>query len=93
MPLQHSQEHEQHQHDSLVTVSIKSDERPSSSISTSSSYGSKKVLKVLHLTDAHYDPEYVVGSNAVCEAPLCCNRDSGKLAIFIVSLYFLEMLN
>lgn len=37
----------------------------------------KKVLKVLHLTDPHYDPSYRVGANAVCEAPLCCNPDSG----------------
>ncbi|XP_064103254.1 sphingomyelin phosphodiesterase-like isoform X1 [Macrobrachium nipponense] len=37
----------------------------------------KHVLKVLHLTDPHFDPEYQVGSNAVCEAPMCCNADSG----------------
>ncbi|KAL7643927.1 UNVERIFIED_CONTAM: hypothetical protein RMT77_005936 [Armadillidium vulgare] len=39
----------------------------------------KKTLKVLHLTDPHFDPEYKVGSNAVCEAPLCCNEDSGRV--------------
>ena len=38
----------------------------------------KKTLKVLHLTDPHYDPDYIPGSNAVCEAPLCCNSDSGN---------------
>lgn len=37
----------------------------------------KRALKVLHLTDPHFDPHYRVGSNAVCEAPLCCNEDSG----------------
>ncbi|CAL4139124.1 unnamed protein product, partial [Meganyctiphanes norvegica] len=40
---------------------------------------SKQVLKVLHLTDPHYDPRYKVGSNAACHAPLCCNDDSGDL--------------
>ncbi|GJQ73032.1 hypothetical protein Trydic_g1666 [Trypoxylus dichotomus] len=29
-------------------------------------------LKILHLTDIHFDPEYKPGSNAVCEDPLCC---------------------
>lgn len=29
-------------------------------------------LKVLHLSDTHYDPWYVVGSNANCDEPLCC---------------------
>ncbi|KAK7069799.1 Sphingomyelin phosphodiesterase [Halocaridina rubra] len=38
----------------------------------------KPVLKVLHLTDPHFDPDYRIGSNAVCEAPLCCNSDSGS---------------
>ena len=45
---------------------------------SSISFQDKKVLKVLHLTDPHYDPDYVVGSNAVCQAPLCCNADSGE---------------
>ncbi|CAL4067261.1 unnamed protein product, partial [Meganyctiphanes norvegica] len=50
----------------------------SSSDSSSHVKTGKQVLKVLHLTDPHYDPDYRVGSNAVCEAPLCCNSDSGK---------------
>ncbi|XP_019881238.2 sphingomyelin phosphodiesterase [Aethina tumida] len=29
-------------------------------------------LKILHLTDIHYDPDYNPGSNAVCDEPLCC---------------------
>lgn len=44
-----------------------------------SSRGGKKVLKMLHLTDPHYDPDYVVGSNALCDAPLCCTKDSGEI--------------
>ncbi|XP_069157313.1 sphingomyelin phosphodiesterase isoform X2 [Procambarus clarkii] len=39
----------------------------------------KKVLKVLHLTDPHFDPDYLVGANAVCDAPMCCNADSGPI--------------
>ncbi|XP_076032765.1 sphingomyelin phosphodiesterase-like [Oratosquilla oratoria] len=39
---------------------------------------SRPTLKVLHLTDPHYDPDYRVGSNAECDAPLCCNADSGS---------------
>ncbi|KAH8382963.1 hypothetical protein KR009_006007 [Drosophila setifemur] len=29
---------------------------------------------ILHLTDIHYDPEYVVGSNADCDEPMCCRN-------------------
>ncbi|CAL4124978.1 unnamed protein product, partial [Meganyctiphanes norvegica] len=44
-----------------------------------SSYNLKKnILKVLHITDPHYDPRYKIGSNAACHAPLCCNEDSGE---------------
>lgn len=35
-------------------------------------------LKILHLTDTHFDPYYLVGSNADCPEPMCC-RDSGGL--------------
>lgn len=33
-------------------------------------------LKVLHLTDTHYDPLYAVGSNAACPEPMCCRASS-----------------
>lgn len=33
-------------------------------------------LKVLHLTDTHYDPLYLVGSNADCPEPMCCRASS-----------------
>ncbi|CAH0561026.1 unnamed protein product, partial [Brassicogethes aeneus] len=33
-------------------------------------------FKVLHLSDTHFDPEYVAGSPANCEEPLCCRIDS-----------------
>ncbi|XP_022913387.1 sphingomyelin phosphodiesterase-like [Onthophagus taurus] len=30
-------------------------------------------FKVLHLTDVHYDPNYVQGSPANCDEPMCCH--------------------
>ena len=38
-------------------------------------------LKVLHLTDVHWDPEYQEGSNANCREPLCCRATSGKVSV------------
>ncbi|KAB7497963.1 Sphingomyelin phosphodiesterase [Armadillidium nasatum] len=35
-------------------------------------------LKVLHLSDTHFDPEYYEGSNAECGEPLCCRISSGR---------------
>ncbi|XP_004534319.1 sphingomyelin phosphodiesterase [Ceratitis capitata] len=32
-------------------------------------------LKVLHITDLHYDPLYTPGSLAECDEPQCCQRD------------------
>lgn len=34
-------------------------------------------LKVLHLSDFHYDPLYMEGSNANCVEPLCCRKQNG----------------
>ncbi|KAK2703000.1 hypothetical protein QYM36_018450, partial [Artemia franciscana] len=34
-------------------------------------------LKVLHVSDFHWDPEYLPGSNADCGDPLCCRAGSG----------------
>ncbi|XP_076061027.1 sphingomyelin phosphodiesterase-like isoform X3 [Oratosquilla oratoria] len=34
-------------------------------------------IKVLHLSDTHFDPDYAEGSNADCGEPLCCRRTSG----------------
>jgi sphingomyelin phosphodiesterase len=33
-------------------------------------------FKVLHISDTHYDPDYVVGSVSNCEEPLCCRSTS-----------------
>nr|XP_023022925.1 sphingomyelin phosphodiesterase-like [Leptinotarsa decemlineata] len=34
-------------------------------------------FKVLHLSDTHYDPYYMEGSNADCGEPLCCRLTNG----------------
>ncbi|KAK9876807.1 hypothetical protein WA026_015045 [Henosepilachna vigintioctopunctata] len=34
-------------------------------------------FKVLHLSDTHYDPYYMEGSNANCAEPLCCRFTNG----------------
>ena len=34
-------------------------------------------LKVLHLSDTHFDPYYHEGSNANCKEPLCCRLTDG----------------
>ncbi|XP_066583446.1 sphingomyelin phosphodiesterase-like [Prorops nasuta] len=45
-----------------------------------------KILKLLQLTDIHYDPKYEVNGNAECGEPACCRigqnvtNDKGKLA-------------
>nr|XP_002130732.2 sphingomyelin phosphodiesterase-like [Ciona intestinalis] len=36
-----------------------------------------KTLKILHLSDVHIDLQYKVGSNAVCNEPLCCRSQGG----------------
>jgi len=34
-------------------------------------------MKVLHLSDTHFDPYYHEGSNAACSEPLCCRLTDG----------------
>ncbi|KRX45026.1 Sphingomyelin phosphodiesterase [Trichinella murrelli] len=36
------------------------------------------VLRVLHLADIHFDPQYAQGSEADCNDPLCCHKNSTK---------------
>ena len=36
-----------------------------------------KTIKVLHVADLHWDPEYLEGSNANCADPMCCRATSG----------------
>lgn len=34
-------------------------------------------FKVVHITDVHYDPNYLPGSHAICsEKAICCQRES-----------------
>ncbi|CAN7988967.1 unnamed protein product [Ixodes hexagonus] len=39
---------------------------------------SGRQLKVLHVSDTHYDPEYVPGTNGACSEPVCCRAVNGK---------------
>lgn len=34
-------------------------------------------LKIIHLTDIHYDENYVAGSLGNCQNPVCCRRADG----------------
>lgn len=34
-------------------------------------------IKIVHLTDIHYDPEYLVGGVANCHEPFCCRAELG----------------
>ncbi|XP_070500971.1 sphingomyelin phosphodiesterase-like [Chironomus tepperi] len=34
-------------------------------------------MKILHFTDIHYDPNYLVGGQANCADPICCRRANG----------------
>ncbi|KAL0267654.1 UNVERIFIED_CONTAM: hypothetical protein PYX00_009858 [Menopon gallinae] len=34
-------------------------------------------LRVLHISDTHYDPLYEIGSKDICDLPMCCRRENG----------------
>ena len=34
-------------------------------------------LRIVHITDIHYDPNYLVGGIANCINPICCRRADG----------------
>lgn len=36
-------------------------------------------IKVLHIADVHWDPEYLAGSNAACGDLVCCRASSGNV--------------
>ncbi|KAL0267657.1 UNVERIFIED_CONTAM: hypothetical protein PYX00_009860 [Menopon gallinae] len=46
-------------------------------MSTVRSDDSVKPLKVLHISDTHFDPHYVEGVSDDCPLPLCCRADAG----------------
>lgn len=62
-----------------IDIPPKKDFGPPKKVPSSLEGSNAKSLRLLHLTDFHYDPDYVVGSNAVCSAPLCCQKDSGAV--------------
>uniref|UniRef100_A0A336KIJ5 Sphingomyelin phosphodiesterase n=1 Tax=Culicoides sonorensis TaxID=179676 RepID=A0A336KIJ5_CULSO len=38
----------------------------------------QETFKIIHITDVHFDPRYVVGNNAKCDDPTCCRESHGK---------------
>ncbi|KAI8366663.1 Metallo-dependent phosphatase-like protein [Radiomyces spectabilis] len=38
----------------------------------------KRTFNVLHLSDWHIDPSYAAGTEAACDKPICCRRDSNS---------------
>jgi hypothetical protein len=43
----------------------------------SNNINNTKIIKILHFSDLHYDPDYLVGGNANCNDPLCCRKNQG----------------
>ncbi|KAG7799641.1 hypothetical protein KL944_004239 [Ogataea haglerorum] len=41
-------------------------------INYASNASSNDLLTILHISDIHYDPNYLIGSEADCDYPLCC---------------------
>lgn len=39
-----------------------------------SSQSKKPLIKILHLSDTHVDPQYTSGANAKCGEPMCCRE-------------------
>ncbi|KZS08591.1 Acid sphingomyelinase phosphodiesterase 3a-like protein [Daphnia magna] len=60
------------------TIDINVDTKPPVNQLSPPPEGSPTV-KVLHLADIHWDPEYLAGSNAMCGDPLCCRATSGEV--------------
>lgn len=51
---------------------------PGSEITQSKSVSNNvNKIKVLHISDIHYDPNYLVGGNAKCGQPCCCRMKQG----------------
>lgn len=39
--------------------------------------GPADIITIIQLSDIHYEPDYLLGGNAVCKAPMCCRSDQG----------------
>lgn len=37
----------------------------------------QNALKILHLSDIHYQPTYLVGGETNCREPMCCRAENG----------------
>ncbi|CAH0547909.1 unnamed protein product [Brassicogethes aeneus] len=45
---------------------------------TSAPPNASETMKILQITDIHYDPDYTPGSEADCGEPLCCQKGAPK---------------
>lgn len=45
-------------------------------------------LKILQLTDIHYDPNYEVNGNAACAEPTCCRKGQNKTGVTKLAGYW-----
>ncbi|EEC08556.1 sphingomyelin phosphodiesterase, putative, partial [Ixodes scapularis] len=52
--------------------------RPKPAVDARTGRGLTRHLRVLHVSDTHYDPEYEPGSNGDCPEPMCCRGANGK---------------
>jgi sphingomyelin phosphodiesterase len=62
------------------SVNVNPNRRPVTGPKTASPVSPGPPLKIVHITDIHYDPHYTVGNNAVCGASVCCRHDQGPPA-------------
>jgi 3',5'-cyclic AMP phosphodiesterase CpdA len=56
-----------------------STESITASKSTSYPRESESEIKILHLSDIHYDPDYLPGATTTCGAIICCQAESGTV--------------
>lgn len=61
--------------DFQYTINVDPNHPPLSGSKDTSVLPSSGDLKIVHLTDPHYDPSYMVGSWASCDEPVCCRYD------------------
>lgn len=94
------QDHNCNYHDTTPDWAINIDEHSNPNKSVKDKIPkSYQNLTIAHISDTHFDPKYLEGSNAVCNTPVCCRVDSvifvfqvskKKNVIQILKIYFLE---
>jgi sphingomyelin phosphodiesterase len=62
---------------STAKFSINIDKGPANQNQKTNINSNAKDFKILHFTDIHYDPDYLVNGTADCAEPLCCKKQKG----------------